>query len=94
MSRCVIYEPYLTPVLIVCNRIVVPVKKYLLSEDQLSQPIPTLSDRQFVVQKSKLSSSEAKAQRELFWYREELFKCVRGRWREVSSFEHLILRTL
>lgn len=65
-------------------------KKFLLSEDQLSHSIPTLSDRQFVVQKSKLSDSEAKAQRELFWYREELFKCVRGRWREVSLISNSI----
>jgi trafficking protein particle complex subunit 9 len=50
----------------------------------LSKPIPTLSDRQFVVQKSQLSDNELKTQLELFWYREELFKCVHGRWREVS----------
>lgn len=35
--------------------------------------------------KTNLSSSEERAQRELFWYREELFKMVRGRWREVST---------
>ncbi|KAF9464726.1 TRAPP II complex [Collybia nuda] len=64
------------------SRIVIPLKKFILSEEQLSQPIPTLSDRQFVVQKSKLSDSEANIQRELFWYREELFKHVRSRWRE------------
>jgi hypothetical protein len=42
-----------------------------------------LSDRQFVVDKTKLSIAEYKLQRELFWYREELFKSVRGHWREV-----------
>ena len=42
-----------------------------------------LSDRQFVVDKTKLSVAEYKLQRELFWYREELFKSVRGHWREV-----------
>jgi len=66
------------------HSIVIPVKKLLLSEEQLSKPIPALSDRQFVVQKSQLSSSELKTQLELFWYREELFKCVRGRWLEVN----------
>lgn len=65
------------------NSIVIPIKKLLLSEEQLSKPIPTLSDRQFVVQKSQLSDKELRTQLELFWYREELFKCVRGRWREV-----------
>ncbi|KAG6909694.1 hypothetical protein DXG01_015895 [Tephrocybe rancida] len=67
------------------SRLVIPIRKFSLSEEQLSQPIPTLSDRQFVVQKSKLSDQEARAQREFFWYREELFKLVRGRWRETGG---------
>jgi hypothetical protein len=66
-----------------------PVKKFRLSDDQISHPIPTLSDRQFVVGKSKLSIEEEQAQRELFWYREELLKIVSARWKEVS---HLSLR--
>ena len=65
--------------------VIIPIKKISLPEEHTSRPIPTLSDRQFVVTKSKLSTHEEKTQRELFWYREELFKCVHGRWREVSS---------
>ena len=42
-----------------------------------------LSDRQYVVSSSKLSPEAERSQRELFWYREELFKVVHGRWREV-----------
>jgi len=38
-----------------------------------------------VVDKTKLSLEEDKLQRELFWYREELFKCVHGHWREASG---------
>jgi hypothetical protein len=68
------------------NRIVLPIKKFLLSEDQISQPIPTLSDRQFVVTKTNLSSAQENNQRELFWYREELFKIIRGHWLEASNF--------
>ena len=60
-----------------------PIRKIRLSEELVSRPIPTLSDRQFVVDKSGLSDAEEKTQRELFWYREELFKCVRGSWTEV-----------
>ncbi|KAJ6502507.1 TRAPP II complex [Mycena sanguinolenta] len=56
-----------------------------VSPAHLSQPIPTLSDRQFVVTKSKLSTAQEKAQRELFWYREELFKRLRGRWHEAGG---------
>ncbi|KAF7304920.1 hypothetical protein MKEN_01206300 [Mycena kentingensis (nom. inval.)] len=67
------------------SRMVIPIKKFILSEEQISQPIPTLSDRQFVVTKSKLTKEQERAQRELFWYREELFKCIRGRWREAGG---------
>ena len=63
---------------------VLPLKKFQVSEEVTSQAIPMLSDRQFVVEKTKLSSEEDKLQRELFWYREELFKSVRGHWREVG----------
>ena len=60
-------------------------KKFLLPEEIVSQPIPTLSDRQFVVNKSRLTTAEERNQRELFWYREELFKFIRGHWREVMD---------
>ncbi|KAG6814362.1 hypothetical protein H0H92_010948 [Tricholoma furcatifolium] len=76
------------------SRLVIPIRKFVLSEEHLSQAIPTLSDRQFVVQKSKLSEQEARNQREFFWYREELFKIVRGKWRETGGVRsgHLSLR--
>lgn len=67
------------------SRIMLPVKKFRLSDDQISQPIPTLSDRQFVIGKSKLSIEEEQAQRELFWYREELLKIVSARWKETNG---------
>ena len=63
---------------------ILPFKKIQLPEEVTSQAIPMLSDRQFVVDKRKLSSDEEKLQRELFWYREELFKCIHGHWREVG----------
>ncbi|TBU35870.1 TRAPP II complex [Dichomitus squalens] len=64
------------------SRIVLPIKKILLSEEHVTRPIPMLSDRQYVVSASKLSPEEERSQRELFWYREELFKAVHGKWRE------------
>ncbi|KAJ7774579.1 TRAPP II complex [Mycena maculata] len=67
------------------SRVVFPIKKFILSEAHVSQPIPTLSDRQFIVTKSKLSKAQERAQRELFWYREELFKNLRGHWREAGG---------
>ena len=62
---------------------ILPLKKIRLPEEVTSQAIPMLSDRQFVVEKTKLSLEEDRLQRELFWYREELFKSVHGHWREV-----------
>ena len=62
---------------------ILPLKKFRLPEEVTSQAIPMLSDRQFVVEKTKLSLEEDRLQRELFWYREELFKSVHGNWREV-----------
>jgi trafficking protein particle complex subunit 9 len=62
---------------------ILPLKKFQLPEEVTSQAIPMLSDRQFVVEKTKLSPEEDKLQRELFWYREELFESVCGHWREV-----------
>ncbi|KAI0928535.1 hypothetical protein AcW1_005748 [Taiwanofungus camphoratus] len=64
------------------SRLILPIKKFSLSEGYISRPIPTLSDRQFIVAKSSLTSAEEKAQRELFWYREELLRIVCGRWKE------------
>lgn len=64
-------------------RLVIALRKFILSDTHLSQPIPTLSDRQFVVATQKLSKDEDQAQRELFWYREELFKCLHCHWKEV-----------
>jgi hypothetical protein len=64
-------------------RLIIPIKRVVLDEDTASKPIPTLSEKQFVVASSRLSMVEERAQRELFWYREELFKCVSARWHEV-----------
>lgn len=65
-------------------RIILPLKRLSLPLSLTSRAIPTLSDRQFVVSKSKLSESDLRIQRELFWYREELFNCIDARWREVQ----------
>ncbi|KAJ3559110.1 hypothetical protein NM688_g536 [Phlebia brevispora] len=56
------------------SRVIIPIRKIHLTEEEISRPIPTLSDRQFVVAKSNLSNEEEKTQRELFWYREALFE--------------------
>ncbi|KIJ69369.1 hypothetical protein HYDPIDRAFT_24212 [Hydnomerulius pinastri MD-312] len=74
-----------TPSSLFQTSIIIPIKRFRLPESAISRPIPTLSDRQFVVSKSTLSASEDKAQRELFWYREELLRIVSGRWKEANG---------
>jgi hypothetical protein len=59
-----------------------------LTHEELDRPIPVLAERQFVVAKVKRSKEEERAERELFWYREELLSRVELSWNEVrpSSF--------
>lgn len=64
---------------------IISLQRFNLPSQTSSQPIPTLSERQFIVSKSKLTSSEEQTQREMFWYREALLKCVKASWREVGS---------
>ncbi|KAG9318507.1 TRAPP II complex [Chiua virens] len=73
------------------SRILLPMRMFRLSDDVISRPIPTLSDRQFVVSKSSLSDAEDRVQRELFWYREELLGIIHGRWKEARGSRHGVL---
>ncbi|TDL27497.1 hypothetical protein BD410DRAFT_762504 [Rickenella mellea] len=70
------------------HRFILPLKRFILPASVTSSPIPSLTDKQFVVGKANLSAEEESIQRELFWYREELFKRVKGRWREASGSRH------
>ena len=52
-------------------------------------PIPNLmAQRQFVVSASKLSLEAEAANRETFWYREELLRHISGTWAETKSGRH------
>ena len=55
-----------------------------LSHEELDRPIPTLSERQFVVAKVKRTKEAERLERELFWYREELLSRIELSWNEVS----------
>ena len=61
-----------------------PIPRIRLPASQLSQPIPTLTDRQYVVDKSRKSPDQIKLERELFWYRDALLKTLDATWVEVS----------
>jgi hypothetical protein len=67
-------------------RLVIPIPRIYLSPEQLSAPIPSLSNRQYVVDKSRKSKEQLKAERELFWYRNALLDIIHATWVEVNSF--------
>ncbi|KAG0045115.1 hypothetical protein BGZ83_009642 [Gryganskiella cystojenkinii] len=80
------------------QRIILPVRRMVLTTEQLSRPIPTLSNKQFVVARGAALSLEDQAtERALFWFREELLKRVVARWtcKDTSGrFGKFDLRTL
>ncbi|KAF9438949.1 hypothetical protein BGZ76_002612 [Entomortierella beljakovae] len=80
------------------QRIILPVRRMVLSTGQLNMPIPTLTTKQFVVARgAALSADELAMEKALFWFREELLKRVVARWscKDASGrFGKFDLRTL
>lgn len=76
------------------DRMVIPIQRIYLSPEHLAKPIPSLSNRQYVVDKSRKSSNQLKAERELFWYRDALLDKLHCTWLEPGSNRsgHLNLR--
>lgn len=60
-----------------------------LSPEQLAVPIPSFSNRQFIVAKYKKSVSQETFIREMFWYRQELLKSIQATWNEVSDISFM-----
>jgi hypothetical protein len=69
---------------LVSFRIVLPIPRVLLPASKSTSPIPTLTERQFVVSKLAASKAEEDLTRTLFWYREELLRLVTATWKEVG----------
>lgn len=68
------------------SRLVLLLPRLLLKHPHA--PIPTLNPanrRQYVVSASKVSPETERANREVFWYREEVLKHIRGSWEEEST---------
>jgi hypothetical protein len=76
------------------DRLVIPIPRIYLSPEHLAQPIPSLSNRQYVVDKSRKSPNQLKAESELFWYRDTLLDKLHCTWLEPGSNRsgHLNLR--
>ncbi|GAA5872900.1 hypothetical protein JCM8547_003260 [Rhodosporidiobolus lusitaniae] len=66
-------------------RMLVRLNRIDLDAEQLWKPIPSFTERQFVVAKVKRSSEDERLERELFWYREELLRRVKLTWSEIGS---------
>ncbi|GAA6003089.1 hypothetical protein JCM10207_001980 [Rhodosporidiobolus poonsookiae] len=66
-------------------RMLVRLNRITLSPEELAKPIPSLTERQFVVAKVKRSEEEERLERELFWYRDELLKRIKLTWSEIGS---------
>jgi hypothetical protein len=65
-------------------RLILPMPRFSLSPSDVAKPIPSLSSRQYIVDKSGKSPEQIAREREVFWYREELLKSVRASWVEVG----------
>jgi hypothetical protein len=72
-------------------RIIIPLPRLSLSKETLAKPIPALTDRQYVVAKTKKTAERLAHERELFWYREEMLRRVTASWVEVSVLKSPIL---
>lgn len=73
------------------KRLVLPIKRIELDYENL-RPIPSLSGKQYVV--PKISRAEDQYQREMFWYREEILKRIKGTWRAGGISGELELRAI
>ncbi|WRT67660.1 uncharacterized protein IL334_004632 [Kwoniella shivajii] len=67
------------------ERMILPLPRKSISQSLLSRPIPSLSSKQYIVDKEKKSDDRLKKERELFWYREELLNSIKAIWTEPGS---------
>lgn len=63
----------------------IPLPRMSIPLEELQKPIPALSERQYVVDKTKKTLEQVHAEREVFWFRERLLNTLSATWIEVSS---------
>jgi hypothetical protein len=66
------------------DRLLIRLDRLRLTPEQIDAPIPSISEKQFIVAKVDATSQEERLARELFWYREELLSKIQASWAEVS----------
>lgn len=57
-----------------------------LASELLARPIPSFSERQFIVDQVPRSKDDEQLRRELFWYRQELVRRIKLTWNEASRW--------
>ncbi|GMM35913.1 Trs120 protein [Saccharomycopsis crataegensis] len=67
------------------ERFILPIKRIEFSNEYLERSIPSLRNKQFIVQDNKYTKEEFKYIREAFWYRKELLRHIKGDWVEEGS---------
>lgn len=66
------------------RRLLVPIKRVQFTEEELACPVPSLTNRQFVLSVNS-SPEKARATRENFWYRKALLSMLCGTWKVVNG---------
>lgn len=66
------------------SSVLLPIKRIWLSEEQCTSPVPAPTGRQFILRSPNTSKGDDR-ERELFWYREQLFASLRARWQDLSE---------
>lgn len=61
-----------------------PLPRFSLSAEDIARPVPSLTERQYIVDKSGRSTQQVAAEKELFWYREKLLGMLSLTWSDVS----------
>ncbi|KFY30189.1 hypothetical protein V493_02081 [Pseudogymnoascus sp. VKM F-4281 (FW-2241)] len=70
------------------SRVVFPIKRIFIEDPHKAIPVlDPARQRQFVVSSGRISVDSEKANREAFWYREEILRSLSGTWRTTSGTE-------
>ncbi|KAK8858467.1 hypothetical protein IAR55_002694 [Kwoniella newhampshirensis] len=67
------------------ERMILPIPRWVIAQGILSEPVPSLSERQYIVDKERKSAVQVLSEREKFWYREELLSLIHATWVEPGS---------
>lgn len=69
-------------------RMILPFRRLSISSQKLMEPIPALSERQFVVSKVPMTKEQESQIRETFWFREAVLERLHGTWKVPEGDRH------